>query len=104
MENRVLKVVTKYFIRGTEYLIVTADHFNGDTQNRIKYAGIKREYITDGKINRVLNGFQMFASETVEEVIERITDAEEVNYLIESEGLDNMEACLVYFKKKHNLA
>lgn len=103
-QDRALKVVTHLYVRGTEYLIVTADHFNGDTLNKFKYAGIKREYVTDGKINRQLNGLQMFVSETVAECIDRIKDSEELSYLIDVEGLDTMEACLALFNKKQSLA
>lgn len=103
-QDRALKVVTHLYVMGNEYLIVTADHFNGDTQNKFKYAGIKREYITDGKIDRQLNGLQMFVSETVAECIDRIKDSEELSYLIDVEGLDTMEACLALFKKKQSLA
>lgn len=102
--TRALEVITHFYIRGKEYLIVTTDHFNGDTKNKFKYAGIKREYITDGRINRQLNGLQMYVSETVEEVIDRITDTEEIEYLTKSEGLDAGEAVRRYFMKKYNLA
>ena len=103
-QDRALKVVTHLYVRGTEYLIVTADHFNGDTLNKFKYAGIKREYVTDGKINRQLNGLQMFVSETVAECIDRIKDSEEIAYLTREKGIDAGEAVRVYFKKKYNLA
>lgn len=101
--NNTLTVVTTLIVRGNEYYIVTKDHFNGDIHNKFKYAGIKKEYITDGKLNRELNGLQMYVSETLAEVVDRITDSEEISYLIDTEGLDATEACFTYFKKKHNL-
>ena len=103
MKNE-LKVVTTFIIRGHEWLIVhNSETFEGDTEDR-HYTGIKREWITDHKLNRKLNGVEAKLSKTVAEVIDRITDAEEIDYLIESEGLDTTEACLVYFRKKYNLA
>lgn len=102
--NNTLTVVTTLIVRGHEYYIVTKDHFNGDINNKFKYAGIKKEYITDGKLNRELNGLQMYVSETVAEVVDRITDSEEIAYLTREEGLDAGEAVRVYFMKKYNLA
>ena len=104
MTQRALKKVTTYIIRNSEWVIVYADHFNGDTKNKFHYAGIRREWITDGKINRELNGLQMMVGETAQEVIDRITDSEEINYIIETTGMDTTEACLAYFKKKMNIA
>ena len=101
--TRTLNVITTFNIRGNEYFIVTAEHFNGDTANKFKYAGIKKEYVTDGKTNRQLNGLQMYVSETIAEVIDRITDTEEVNYLVKTEGLDAVEATRKYFMQKYNL-
>lgn len=104
MTQRALRQVTTYIIRNHEYVIVYADHFNNDTQNRFHYAAIRREWITDGRINRELNGIQMMVGETVQEVIGRITDSEEIDYIIETTGMDATEACLAYFKKKMGIA
>lgn len=35
-------VVTHYFINDNEYVIITGK-FEGDTENKFKYAGIRRE-------------------------------------------------------------
>lgn len=99
MKNE-LTVVTTFIIRGHEWLIVhNSEAFEGDKEDR-HYTGIKREWVTDSKLNRKLNGIESNLSKTIEEVIERITDKEEVAYLMESEGLDSMEACTRYFTTK----
>ena len=103
MKNTDLVKVTSYIIHDHEWVIVRCEAgFKNDPMDR-HYAGIRREWITDGKINRELNGIQMCVSYSVEEVIGRITDAEEIDYIIETTGMDNTEACLEYFKRKMNL-
>ncbi len=102
--ERALVKVTTYIIYDHEWVIVRSETgFQNDTENR-HYAGIRREWITDGRINRELNGIQMCVSNTVEEVINHITDIEELDYLIETTGMDATEACLVMFKKKMGIA
>lgn len=104
MAQHTLEQVTTYIIRNNEWVIVySADGFKNDREDR-HYAGIRREWITDGKLNRELNGLDMMVSHTINEVIDRITDREELRYLIEEEGMDDMEACLTYFKRKNNIA
>ena len=103
-QANVLTKVTTFYIRGHEWLIIhNSEAFEGDTQDR-HYTGIRREWVTDGKLNRKLNGIQSNLSKTVAEVIDRITDLEECNYLVESQGLTHEEAVMTYFKKKYNLA
>lgn len=104
MKNTALERVTTYIIHNHEWVIVYCEAgFKNDTEDR-HYAGIRREWITDGKLNRELNGIQMCVSHTVKEVIDRITDCEELDYLIETTGMDATEACLVMFKKKMGIA
>ena len=96
--------VTSYIIYNHEWVIVRCEAgFKNDTENR-HYAGIRREWITDGKLNRELNGLDMKVSHTAQEVIERITDCEELDHLIETTGMDATEACLVMLKKKMGIA
>lgn len=92
-------VVTHYFINDNEYVIITGK-FEGDTEGKYKYAGLKREWITDGKINRELNGAQMFIGETVKDTIDSITYRETIENIAETEGLSLMDATLKYFTEK----
>ena len=99
-----LTKVTTFIIRNHEWVIIHASEaFEGDTQDR-HYMGVRREWITEGKLNRKLNGIQSNLSNTVAEVIDRITDLEEIDYLAETTGMAREEAVIVYFKKKWNLA
>lgn len=101
MKNTTLEQITTYIIHNNEWIIVYCEAgFENDTEDR-HYAGIRREWITDGKLNREVNGLQILVSKTIEEVIGRITDVEEVDYLVE-QGMDRMEACIAYFNKKYN--
>ena len=101
MKTTVYTKVTTFIIFNNEWVIITGK-FKGDTENKFKYAGIRREWITDNKINRELNGGQMCLGATVNEVIERITDLENVDYLVKTEGLDTFEAVIRYFSEKNN--
>lgn len=99
-----LTKVTTFIIRNHEWVIIHASEtFEGDSQDR-HYMGVRREWITDGRLNRQLNGIQSNLSKTVAEVIDRITDLEEVDYLAETTDMTREEACMTYFKKKWNIA
>lgn len=99
-----LTVITTFIIRNHEWAIIHASEtFEGDTQDR-HYMGVRREWITDGKLNRELNGITSHLNKTVAEVIDSIKDLEEVDYLEETTGMTREEACMAYFKKKFNLA
>jgi hypothetical protein len=98
-----LTKVTTFIIRNHEWVIIHASEaFEGDSQDR-HYMGVRREWITDGRLNRQLNGIQSNLSKTVAEVIDHITDLEEVDYLAETTDMTREEACMAYFKKKWNL-
>lgn len=94
-------VVTHFYINNKEYVIVKGA-FEGDTEGKYNYAGLKREWITDGKINRELNGAQMFIGETVKDTIDSITFRETIEHIAEAEGLSLMDATIKYFKEKAN--
>ena len=99
-----LTIVTTFIIRNHEWAIVYNEKaFEGDTQDR-HYTGIRREWITDKKLNRKLNGIEANLSNTIEEVIERITDIEEIDYMVDTIGMDRMEATIAYFTKKYQKA
>ncbi len=61
---------------GRTFTIVHSAEYN-------KYLAIEDKYITDGKLNQQLNGFQMHASDTVDEC---------VNITIMSCRIDRMKA------------
>ena len=52
--------------------------------------------------NWLFNGGQMCLGATVNEVIEKITDVETVDHIIETEGLDRFEAVMRYFSEKYS--
>lgn len=103
MKTTVYTKVTTFIIFNNEWVIITGK-FKNDTENKFKYAGIRREWITDNKINRELNGGQMCLGATVNDVIEKITDVETVDHIIETEGLDRFEAVMRYFSEKYSKA
>lgn len=96
--------VTTFIIHNHEWVIIRCEAgFENDPEDR-HYAGLRREWITDGKLNREVNGIQMKVSYTINEVIEKITDEEEVDYLEETTKMTREEACIAYFKKKFGIA
>ena len=102
MKNGIYTKVTTFIIFNNEWVIVSGK-FKNDIENKYHFAGIRREWITDGKINRTLNGGQMCLGATVNEVIEKITDVENVEHIIETEGLSRLDATMKYFKAKYNI-
>ena len=97
-----LTQVTKFIIHGNEWIIVKGN-FDGDTEHKYPYGAIRREWITGTETNRKLTGAQMCVSATIPEVIEKVTDFEEVNYLVDVKGLDHNTAVASYFSKKFGI-
>ena len=67
------------------------------------YCAIEDKYITDGKINTALNGWQMFADRELSRCLDRAKDRVELDYL-ESTGMTKAEAFATYFGMMENLA
>ena len=83
-----MKTVIKDFsIRGKHFVIV---------KHQDMYCAIEDKYITDGKINKQLNGIEMHAGNTLEDCIHFATDYAEVEYLIE-QGHTRAEAIAIYW-------
>lgn len=81
-------IVKNFSQRGRHFVIVQ----NEDGY----YLAIEDKYITNGKINQRLNGFQMFASKKLEDCIKRLGDSVEIEHLV-SIGHSKAEAFAMYF-------
>lgn len=86
-------IVKDFSIRGRHFTIVKHDKL---------YCAIEDKYITDGKINRQLWGPQLHPGETLEDCINSVTDAVEVDYLVE-QGHTRAEAFAIYWDMMDNL-
>lgn len=90
-----MKVVVKDFsIRGKHFVIV---------KHQDLYCAIEDKYITDGKVNKRLNGGEMHAGQTLEDCIHFATDYAEVEYLVE-QGHTRAEAIAIYWDMLDKLA
>lgn len=56
------------------------------------YWAIEDKYFTDSKLNKEVNGITGHLSETLDQCIERAKLSAEVDYLINVEGYEKMEA------------
>lgn len=79
----VVDIITRYFGCYSAYYIV--EFSNG------KFGSIKEEYITNGKLNKALNGIEMNLSNSVNDVIFSIRYHENVKMLMEN-GFDIKDA------------
>lgn len=85
-----MKVVVQDFsIRGKHFVLV---------KHQNVYCAIEDKYITDGKINKRLNGLEMHVGKTLEECINYTTDYAEVEYLVE-QGYSRAEAFCKYWDR-----
>lgn len=83
-----MKTVVKDFsIRGKHFVIV---------KHQDLYCAIEDKYITDGKVNKCLNGLEMHAGKTLEDCINFTTDYAEIEYLI-GQGHTRAEAVAIYW-------
>ena len=60
------------------------------------YLAIEDKYITDGKLNQTLNGFQMHAHKELQGCLNSVKDCVEVAYLV-SQGMSKAEAFCTYW-------
>ena len=80
-------IVKSYIVRDRHFTIVhDQDH----------YLAIEDKYIDkNGRLTQALNGFQMYASQTLEGCMKHVTDCVENDYLI-AQGFSKAEAfCIV---------
>lgn len=60
------------------------------------YIGLNVEWVTDGKLNRELNGVQMHLNDTIEKVIDEIKMSDEIKRLMRENNIEIMEAIKIY--------
>lgn len=81
-------IIKSYIQRGRHFTIAqNEDGF---------FLAIEDKYITDGKLNRTLNGFQMYASKSLQDCLTSLRNAIEIEYL-ESQGHSKAEAFAIHF-------
>lgn len=83
-----LTITKAYHVHNTVYTIVKQDEM---------YLAINRKYITDGKLNKPLNGLQMHASEDLNVCLELARNQAEIDYYI-SVGFSKEEAIMKVLK------
>lgn len=77
----------------TEYHVLDELYYIFKTSNK-KYCAINSEYITDGKLNKELNGLQMNLSDTMEQAVNSATY--EANFkLYRKAGYEMIEASVL---------
>ena len=81
-------VIKDFVVRNRHFTIVKDEDAN--------YLAIEDKYITDGKINRTLNGFQMFASKDVNDCMKSCANQVEIDYLIAQGNSKAVAFCTVF--------
>lgn len=76
--------------------IVRDRHFTIVQNEEGFFLAIEDKYITDGKLNRTLNGFQMFASKDLNTCLNTTKNQVEIEYL-EAQGYSKAEAFGICF-------
>jgi hypothetical protein len=88
-----IKRITKLVTSEGEYLICKL------TEGCNKgYIGLNVEWVTDGKLNRELNGVQMHLNDTIEKVIDEIKMSDEIERLMRENNIEIMEAMKIYLE------
>ena len=82
-------IVREYNYKGRNFTIITKDEH---------YLAIEDKYITDGKMNKTLNGLQMYASATLSQCITKVKTQVDFDSYTE-QGMSKAEA----FAKAFNL-
>lgn len=82
-------IVREYKYRGRNFTIIKKDEY---------YLAIEDKYITDGKLNKTLNGIQMYASPKLDQCINQVHSQVDVDWYQE-QGMTKAEA----FAKAFNI-
>lgn len=85
MANTIIK---NFVARGRHFVIVQNEEGF--------YLAIEDKYITDGKLNKALNGFQMYASKELDTCLNTCKNQVEIEYL-EAQGHSKAEAFGIVF-------
>ena len=94
MKNETFEKVTTYIENNSEYTIIYYAEGWNIGEDILHYAGINNKYINEeGKLTKQLNGLEMNISRSVKECISSIHYKEGINYIMENEGVDVLEAC-----------
>lgn len=88
-------VIKDYVVRGRHFVITRGI---SSVDGRQLYFAIEDKYITDGKLNTRLNGFQTHCHVELNECLNLTRIAVEVGYMKEHGATD--EECLEYIKKE----
>ena len=87
-----MKAITNYTVDNRTFTIVALEE---SAINELKYGAVEDKYIdVNGKLTKQLNGLQVFASETVEQVKERINTQVIIDNYV-SEGYNPYTAVLL---------
>ena len=99
--TQTFKTITTFVIYGHEYHIMyTAQGWEGDPNDN-HYCAFKDEWIDEnGCLNRQVNGLDMAISHSVKEVLQHIKNREEMDHLMQTEGVDVMEACRLMIERQ----
>jgi len=81
-------IINDFVARGRHFTIVK------DEQEF--YLAIEDKYITDGKLNKTLNGFQMYANKDFNRCLNACKNGVEIDYL-EAQGKSRAEAFAIVF-------
>lgn len=77
-------------------LVVRNRHFTVVKDERGFYLAIEDKYITDGKLNTTLNGFQMYANKDLNECLKTCKTQVEIEYLVDN-GYSKAQAFATVF-------
>ena len=81
-------IIKNFVVRDRHFVIVK------DEQDF--YLAIEDKYITNGKLNKTLNGFQMYANKDLNDCLNTCKHQVEIEYLV-SEGYSKAEAFAIEF-------
>lgn len=86
-------VIRELVIRGRHFTIVKTKRSDGEW-----YLSIEDKYITDGKINKALNGLECHANRTLNGCINLTHDDVEIDHIQDELGCDRFTAVTKYFE------
>ena len=76
--------------------------FHNNVDGKLVYGAINHEYLTNGKLNRTLNGLQMKIHNTLSDLIETLQFSTELDEIRDKNKCDLMTAFNIYEEKHAN--
>lgn len=89
-----MKKITEFKSLIGHFIVVKFEY-----NNEVVYGAVNVENITDGKLNKELNGFELHVHKELNEVINELQTLTKIHSIMRNENIDMMAALKIYMEE-----